>query len=182
MGNTPDLADMLWLFTSDSTSRGLARLNIGEAGLLWRYAKQARFGIVEIGRYRGGSTCLLAGANAHVPITSVENDPTRENENCSNYLNTRGVERLVADSRTVRYNHFYDLAFIDGDHSYEGVAADYMNLLPNLMTKAVVAFHDAVEGADGTCAGVTKFVRELIAAGQLESLELADSLWVCRRR
>lgn len=47
----------------------------------------------------------------------------------------------------------YDLAFIDGDHTYEGVKKDF----DNLKHKAkYILFHDTQ-----SCEGVTKFINEL---------------------
>lgn len=36
----------------------------------------------------------------------------------------------------------YDLAFIDGDHSYEGVHADFDNYAPMVRPGGIIAFHD----------------------------------------
>ena len=38
----------------------------------------------------------------------------------------------------------WDFVLIDGDHSYEGVKADFENVLPHLRPGIPVAFHDIV--------------------------------------
>jgi cephalosporin hydroxylase len=47
---------------------------------------------------------------------------------------------------TVEYFKKYEwnFVFIDGDHSYEGVKADFNNVLPLLKKGTLVAFHDVV--------------------------------------
>jgi predicted O-methyltransferase YrrM len=64
-----------------------------------------------------------------------------------------------------------DLIFIDGDHSYEGVKADWDLFLPHLAEFGVVVFHDTLWDLrpDPKLAradmGVPQFVDELRAAG-----------------
>lgn len=64
-----------------------------------------------------------------------------------------------------------DLIFIDGDHSYEGVKADWDLFLPHLNEFGVVVFHDTLwdlrpDGVHNRAdMGVPRFVEELRAAG-----------------
>src|SRR5437764_11920872 len=51
------------------------RLDPWEAEYLYFCAQRARLGIVEIGRFAGGSTFLLACANGNVPIWSIDLEP-----------------------------------------------------------------------------------------------------------
>ena len=82
-----DFAHLLWLFNSPRETRDIIRLDLHEAGLLYKYAKQqwvqpqklfhhtGRGNIIlEIGRYWAGSTVLLAVATHHsdVKIVSVD--------------------------------------------------------------------------------------------------------------
>lgn len=186
MGKSPDFADLLWLFSSGKENRGLIRLNLAEAGLLWKYARQAKVGIVEIGRRFGGSACLLAAANPRVPIVSVDVDPLDEGP-CREFLFRQNTFTNVAlvngDSRYLnmwRKPDSVDLLFIDGDHSYEGVSTDYANLKGALVPGAVLLFHDAVAGADGSQEGVIRFVGERVADGELEIIESAESMVATR--
>lgn len=41
-----------------------------------------------------------------------------------------------------RFVNGIDFAFIDGDHSYHGIANDFFNVWPYLSPNAIVAFHD----------------------------------------
>ena len=65
------------------------------------------------------------------------------------------------------------LLFIDADHSYEGVRADWTSWKGRLAPAAKVAFHDYENSA---YEGVTRFVNELLAGGGLRSVERHDSI------
>ncbi len=56
----------------------------------------------------------------------------------------------------------YDFVFIDADHSYEGVRADWENYSPMVADGGMVAFHDIVERPDY---GVSRLWAEIKAAG-----------------
>lgn len=49
----------------------------------------------------------------------------------------------MRDSRTFVPGKLLDFAFIDGDHSYAGVKADFENLAKSLNRGADVLFHDS---------------------------------------
>src|SRR4051812_7225887 len=53
----------------------MIRLCPWEAEYLWNVASTARLGILETGRYKGGSTFLLACAAPDVPIYSIDIAP-----------------------------------------------------------------------------------------------------------
>lgn len=176
-----DFASMIWLFSSNKLSRGLCRMNIAEAATLWQYAKRAAVGILEVGRFNGGSTCLLAAANPNVPLTSIDLHPC-QTQLCCDYLSAMpNVSLVEADSRTYRPSCRFDLALIDGDHSYDGVRADWQNLRDVLTDDAVIAFHDAVPGAVGTQDGPRQLTEELLASGEVVRLDAVDSLLFVRR-
>lgn len=56
--------DLAFLFSSNQLSHGIASLQLDEAALLYRLARNVSPGAVvaEIGRFKGGSTLLLASA------------------------------------------------------------------------------------------------------------------------
>jgi len=53
----------------------------------------------------------------------------------------------------------YDCLFIDGNHSYDAVAADHKEYAPLVKTGGIVAFHDAL--LEGPLYGVPQVLKEL---------------------
>ena len=101
--------------------------------------------ILEIGCYDGGSSHYLSNFAATM-ITIDNNDPCRFKPDelpCSDYTYISGDSH---DPKMNRYfgSQVWDFVFIDGDHSYEGVKADFYNVLPYLKKGTPVAFHDIV--------------------------------------
>lgn len=67
----------------------------------------------------------------------------------------------------------FDLMFIDGDHSYEGVSKDIHNYLPMLSETGVITLHDIV--TEGT--GVPKAWQELKKTDQWVTREFVCDLY-----
>lgn len=99
------------------------RLEPWEAEYLYMLAATAGKGILETGRFRGGSTFMLAYANRRVPIWSIDiapvDDDALRDHLKSNDIGTN-VALIVGDSQHERHPAVgdIDLLFIDGDHSY----------------------------------------------------------------
>lgn len=101
--------------------------------------------ILEIGCYDGGSSYYLSNYSK-VMTTIDNNDPCRFNPNDFIWSNYKYIS---GDSHDPRMDEIFsqvewDFVFIDGDHSYEGVKADFNNVLPYLRKNTPVAFHDVV--------------------------------------
>jgi predicted O-methyltransferase YrrM len=64
-----------------------------------------------------------------------------------------------------------DLLFIDGDHTREGVEADFRMYSPLLRAGGLVAFHDIVPGPAEHVGGVPDFWQHIHAADSLELVE-----------
>jgi len=73
------------------------------------------------------------------------------------FRTVEAVERILA-GRPV------DLLFIDGDHSYEGVAADFRLYAPFVRQGGLIVFHDIVPGPPEHVGGVPRFWQELKAS------------------
>ena len=130
------------------------RLCPWEMELLFIIARRARVGILEIGRYSGGSTFLLACANAEVPIHSIDIRP-QDDERLRQLFATHNVGQnvslIVGDSTNQPCDSVgqIDLLFVDGDHSYEGCLADIRNWYDAVIPGGVLLFHDSYADTDG---------------------------------
>lgn len=124
------------------------RLDPWEAGYLYAIAQAAQRGVVEIGRFRGGSTFLLACANREVPIWSIEIAPA-DDERLRALLTQNevgeNVELLVGDSQRDAFPEVgdFDLLFVDGDHRREGCLADLDRFFPRLQPGGHLLVHDS---------------------------------------
>lgn len=128
------------------------RLCPWEAGYLFMLASRAKLGIVETGRFHGGSTFMLAWSNRDIPIHTVDIAPQND-ELLKSYFAIHGiganVDLIIGDSQRTKYTQVkeIDLLFIDGDHSYEGCTADLENWYPNLAVGGHIVLHDCYFGS-----------------------------------
>ena len=179
-----DFAHLLWLFNSPRETRDIIRLDLHEAGLLYKYAKQTWVQpeklfhhtgrgsiILEIGRYWGGSTVLLAMATHHsdVKIVSVDVVEGCHDPDVDDWLNEYEEKERIdirVDNSWAMENIPISLLFVDGDHSYESVKRDFTHHWNYLYGSCLA--HDYT---DPTCEGVTKFIDEWIEEGYAEIIE-----------
>lgn len=107
--------------------------------------------ILEIGCYDGGSSSYLSHFAKNM-VTIDNNDPCRFEPKILQGNVGRSYKYLAGDSHSPKIlNQMkelmvepWDFVFIDGDHSYEGVKADFYNILPYLEPGTPVAFHDII--------------------------------------
>jgi len=127
--------------------------------------------IVEVGTYTGGSARILqAACKGTCALHSID---------IADHVNPRIVSKdsfqhFLGDSRAFAdcFQGRIDLAFIDGDHSFQGALADYENLRPLLAPEAVVAFHDV----DCEHIGVKVFCDTLVRTGCLRDVVQASRM------
>lgn len=67
--------------------------------------------------------------------------------------------------------------FIDAEHAYGAVKADYEAFAPHVIEGGAIAFHDYGSG----WVGVTQLVDELLASAAVEKVSLTNSLMVVRK-
>jgi predicted O-methyltransferase YrrM len=170
--------DLTFLFASNQLSHGIASLQLDEAGLLYRLAREVEPGgaFVEIGRFKGGSTLLVASAlpdaaelwsyDLHVAIRADLTGPQLDAELCEalDRYGLRGkVHLVVGDSRTAEPPPSPpSVVFVDGDHTYEGARADYERWSELVAPGGHLLFHDAVDvgGYGNHYPGIARLVEE----------------------
>jgi predicted O-methyltransferase YrrM len=177
--------DLAFLFSSNQLNHGIISQELDEASRLYRVGRDIPDGsVVEIGRFKGGSTFLLAAAlSGRATLWSydihVAHDATFTGAELDDELRAalrrydfdRDVHLVVADSRSVEPPPAPIRALlVDGDHSYEGVRADWDHWGARLAPGGHVLFHDAIDyGGIGTyVAGVGRLVGELDADPHLD--------------
>jgi predicted O-methyltransferase YrrM len=170
--------DLAFMFRSSQLDHGIASLRFDEAALLYGLVRSlGRATIAELGRYKGGSTVMIAAAMAegselwsydlhlHGPGGPSGEELDRELTDALQRLGIAdGVRLVVADTRTAEQPPTpCDLVFLDGDHSYEGARADLDRWAPALRPGGHLLLHDAVDtGGWGTVhEGVVRLVAEL---------------------
>lgn len=140
--------DVTWLFSNHALNQRLSRLALGEAAHLYRLVGSLDAPrVAEIGRYKGGTTLLLAAAGAHVLSLDVSEErqasfdpPLRE---ALARLGLAGrVELVVADSHTYRPEPAsFDLVLLDGDMSPDGLRADWGEWWPAVVPSGHLILH-----------------------------------------
>lgn len=163
---------------------GLISAEVGEALYELALAVPEGQNIVEIGAYKGKSTCYLAegarDAGAGAQVHSVDLWDTAGNPSGRHGYAEPGVidawraqvasqkltGRVTAHKASgVNYAAIYHgkpvgLLYIDGSHEYEDVRADFEAWAGHLAPGAVVAFDDYGTAPNP---GVERFVHELVA-------------------
>lgn len=99
---------------------------------------------VNIGSGAGTSVIAVLEARADVKIVDVDidemNGVTQIRE--AGYLNSGRYERIVADSKTVKWPYTCQYLFIDGDHTDPGIRGDLITWLPRVERGGYVLLHD----------------------------------------
>jgi predicted O-methyltransferase YrrM len=171
--------DLAFLFASNQLNHGIVSLQLDEAALLFRLARRAPEGatLVEIGRFKGGSTLLLASAlppaaqlwsyDLHVAIRADMSGSQLDAElrtALERYGLAERVHLVVGDSRTASPPPLAAyLVFVDGDHRYEGARADYERWSELVAPGGHLLFHDAVDsgGYGNVYPGISRLVEEI---------------------
>ena len=130
------------------------RLCPWEMEYLFTVARRARRGIIETGRFNGGSCFLMACAAPDVPIYSIDIAP--QNDGLLRQLFQqhgvgKNVDLIVGDSQKTKYPQIgaVDLLFVDGDHSYDGCLNDMVNWYDHLQPNGHLVVHDSYLGQWG---------------------------------
>ena len=137
---------------------------------------------VEIGSHYGISFCGVLNSKHYENHTFIAIDP---NQNMSNYEKTEktGHDILNHNIKLFNKNNSYhilegysyekkilnklgsiidaiDLLYIDGDHSYEGVCADFENYFPLVRKYGFIVFDDYLPSTRNSCKAVNDIVKK----------------------
>lgn len=187
-------------------AEGRAYLHDLEIPLLARYARKAHDTIVEIGCAFGASSAiLLARTGEKVTVHSI--DPfvvdsmaafqaTKEKctKNVHRILSALGrAEKMTQWKLRPEYSYNLvgswstpiDMVFIDGDHRYEAVRADFDDWFPLVKTGGVILFHDSrkevgtpTDTFNRGWAGPTRLAQELLSDNRVRLIDEAFSITV----
>ncbi|MGI8654646.1 MAG: class I SAM-dependent methyltransferase [Pyrinomonadaceae bacterium] len=156
--------DSLSHFGNEYTHEGGLSLqqNPDEFASLCLYLKEHRpyTNYMEIGSASGGTCLVLCREVGFTNIISVDDGShPRAPEQKKNFSQLPNFKQFLGDSHSAAAKSFLesnlegklDVAFIDGDHSYEGVWQDVELTLPFCRPGTLVIFHDTI-----ACDGVQK--------------------------
>ena len=154
-----EFEDLVWLFNCGKESRGIVRLNLDEGAYLYKVAKSLKNSrILEIGRFEGGSTILLASTGNE--LDSIDIAPKNDTfiEVMLKQLMIDKVNLIINDAKNMNFpENKYDLIFIDGGHSYEQVKNDFLKVKKSIKIGGHLLFHDYSPSQPE----VVKFIDEL---------------------
>jgi predicted O-methyltransferase YrrM len=186
-----DFEDLAFLFWNTPLNRGLLRQDFDEAATLFKTVRSlSEPRGVEIGRFHGGSTLLLAAAVGSAgKLTSIDRAP--QNDDALLHVLRRSrladrVELIVADANHVHRSEVLDFAFIDGDHSYDGARRDHNRWGKLVRVGGFIIHHDmAMQRAfSTTCRDLVRLRGDILGTQQADvelTLEIG-SMSVFRRR
>ena len=148
-----EFEDLAFMFNCNHSNRGIVALDFDEAALIFSTIRNNNINsILEIGRFLGGSTLLISVAktdNAYfysvdLKVKAPEYADDKVILEAVSKTGKKNIEFIVGDSTKYIPPQKIDFVFIDGDHSYEGVKNDYLNIEKYLNNGAHVLFHDSV--------------------------------------
>ena len=186
--------DLAGLFASTSLDHGVIAMTIRQTAYLFGLVRRGKpEKVIEIGRYKGGSTLAIAAAmNGHGEFWSIdlgEKEARLHRVAASRSFDDQirdmcqrfglRVTLLVGDSRTIDVETgSVDVVFIDGDHSYEGVRADFDRFGRRVKKGGAVLFDDACcEALFKTHAeSVGRLIQEIVSGGEFRLVKSVNRL------
>lgn len=143
---------------------------------------------VEIGTDDGSTTvplllgCVAAGGVLH-SVDPAQCDPAHATVFATAQSSKWRFHRMTSEAFAPECPDGVDLVFIDGDHSYEGVALDWRLYSPKVRVGGLVVLHDACNTADFP--GIAQLIEEEIRPRTdwgVAQLNYGYGLTICERR
>lgn len=184
------------LFASTRFDHAVISMTVRQGAYLFGLIRQtgARR-VIEIGRYKGGSTLLIAAAmNGEGTCWSIDIGEKEArlyagkagrsfDEQLADTLQRfrlRNVKMIVGDTRSVEVDtDEVDLVMIDGDHSYEGVKNDFDRFGTRVRVGGAVLFDDAYREPfmhQSHSDSVGRLVSEIVEAGEFRLVRAVDRM------
>jgi Methyltransferase domain len=143
------LHDLTWLWSRTPLVQGASRLGLDEASYFYRLVTSLeRPRVAEIGRFKGGTTFLLAAAGAEVFSLDIDNLGTQAEFDAEletalrRYGLADRVKLELGDSRTYPVEPMsFDVVFLDGAYSYEDRGSDFANWWPGVVPGGHLIVH-----------------------------------------
>ena len=168
-------------------------LGLNEGFLLFKIARSLRENsvIVEIGSFKGKSTCFIAEGIGDKKMQFFCIDPWKDGlmpekgegifneflQSTKKYRNRfsilRGFSHEVIKEWPVHRK--IDFLWVDGDHSYEGVKRDILDWIPMVKKSSPVCFHDYRDAP-----GVRKAVNELARDNKIKFVKTEGCIYVSK--
>lgn len=147
--------ELAFLFTSGHATRGIIRMDLDEAALLYKYVKLTTGDVVEIGTKYGGSAILIAAAMQNG--RSVHSIDIVTHPRCSYLMDNVKKEIVDKIGLIVDESHIVaqiwkkelSLVFIDGDHSVSAVRQDVSDWGKFVQSGGYMILHDVRNGGLG---------------------------------
>lgn len=149
------------LFASTSLDHAVISMPVRQGAYIFGLLKDIKARkVLEIGRYKGGSTLIMAAAMGGQGTlwsidtgneTAILKGKINSNKNYDallqeklNHFALSNVQILHGDSRTIEVETGeLDAVMIDGDHSYEGVRSDFERFGRRVRLGGAILFDDA---------------------------------------
>lgn len=181
------------LFASTSLDHAVIAMPVRQAAYLFGLVRSmpARR-VIEIGRYKGGSTFVIAAAmrgegefwsidlgdkEARLRAPGARPFDRQIVDLCARF--GLRIHLLVGDSRVIEVDTGeVDLVVIDGDHSYEGVRSDFERFGRRVRVGGAVLFDDAFDEESFRTHSDTvgRLVREISDGGEFKLVKAVNRL------
>ena len=170
-------------------------LGLNEGFLLFKIARSLRENsvIVEIGSFKGKSTCFIAEGIGDKKMQFFCIDPWMDGlmqekgdaifneflQNTKRYRNRFCILRKFSHEVIKEWptHRKIDFLWVDGDHSYEGVKKDILDWIPLVKKSSFVCFHDYRDAP-----GVKKAVDELARDNKIRFVKIEGCIYVSKLR
>ncbi len=168
--------------TAPSLPRGRAAFQtpweLEQAAALCRSLNPKR--VLEVGAWEGGS--LIEWMRAKPDLVCVVDDQMRNAQTWSMWADTSGIDLQLVLGRSqapevvaeAAEHGPYDWVFIDADHTYSGVLADWEAYGQMVAPGGCVAFHDIVDRPDYGVSWLWRNLTATVGARFVEIIERVD--------